>query len=57
MLGTEILFGVFVVLPAAIGYCWAVWALTNLAWRVHDYFRTKKEYMQKVLNDKEKSND
>lgn len=57
MLGTEILFGVFVVLPAAIGYGCAIWALTSLAWRIHDYFRTKKEYMQKVLNDKEKSDE
>lgn len=57
MTGSEILFFIFVVFPAAGGYCWTVWFLTTLAWNIKEYFKTRKEYMQKVIEGKEKSND
>lgn len=53
MTGSEILFLIFVVFPAAGGYCWLVWSLSTLSWKIMDYFRTRKEYMQKVIDGRE----
>jgi len=57
MTGGEILFFIFVVIPASGGYIWLMWSLINLSWKIMDYFRTRKEYMQKVISSKENSNE
>lgn len=53
MTGAEILFFIFVLFPTAIGYITIVMKAFELAWNIKEYFKTRKEYMQKVIDNRQ----
>ncbi len=55
MTGGEILFFIFVLGPAAVGYIVIMFKIFDIAWNIKDYFKTRKEYMQKVIDEREQS--
>lgn len=57
MLGSEILFLLFVLIPCAIGYCTIVWSIANLSWKITDYFKIRKQFMKQCLASKENNED
>lgn len=57
MTGGEILFFIFVLAPAAVGYIVIMFKIFDVTWNIKEYFKTRKEYMKKVIDNKENSDD
>lgn len=49
MTGADILFLIFVVIPAGIGYVAMMYGITILTYKIQDYLKVRKEFMQAVI--------